>query len=40
MFAAAASNAFRIDTEPTPLSDVESAWNRATPSGCRIVFTT
>jgi NADPH:quinone reductase-like Zn-dependent oxidoreductase len=39
MFAAAASNAFRIDTEPTPLSDVESAWSRAMPSGRRIVFT-
>jgi NADPH:quinone reductase-like Zn-dependent oxidoreductase len=39
MFAAAATAAFRIDTDPTPLREVESAWNRATPSGHRIVFT-
>jgi NADPH:quinone reductase-like Zn-dependent oxidoreductase len=39
MFTAAATSAFRIETDPTPLSDVESAWNRATPSGRRIVFT-
>jgi hypothetical protein len=39
MFAAATTTAFRIETDPTPLSEVESAWNRATPSGRRIVFT-
>ena len=39
MFHAAATSAFRIDTEAVPLREVESSWNRATPSGCRIVFT-
>jgi NADPH:quinone reductase-like Zn-dependent oxidoreductase len=39
MFVAAATTALRIDTDPTPLSEIESAWNRTMSSGRRIVFT-
>jgi NADPH:quinone reductase-like Zn-dependent oxidoreductase len=39
MFAAAAATPLIIDTIPIPLSEVESAWARPTPSGQRIVFT-
>ena len=31
---------FVVDPVPTPLSDVESAWNAPTAPGQRIVFTT
>jgi NADPH:quinone reductase-like Zn-dependent oxidoreductase len=33
------AGAFRIDPAPTPLSDVESAWNQPIAPGRRIVFT-
>jgi NADPH:quinone reductase-like Zn-dependent oxidoreductase len=39
MFAAAATTPLKIDTDPIPLSEVESAWSRTTESGHRIVFT-
>jgi NADPH:quinone reductase-like Zn-dependent oxidoreductase len=39
MFHAGATAAFKIDADPVPLSEVESAWSRPTQSGHRIVFT-
>jgi NADPH:quinone reductase-like Zn-dependent oxidoreductase len=39
MFQAANSTAFKIETEAVPLTEVESAWDRPTPTGRRIVFT-
>jgi NADPH:quinone reductase-like Zn-dependent oxidoreductase len=38
MFQAASSAAFTIETEAVPLSEVETAWDRAVPNGCRVVF--
>jgi hypothetical protein len=35
-----AAGTFRVDPLPTPLGEVESAWNAPTGPGQRIVFTT
>jgi NADPH:quinone reductase-like Zn-dependent oxidoreductase len=39
MFDAARSATFKIEAEAVPLADVEAAWDRALPSGRRMVFT-
>jgi len=38
LFSLAAAGTLKIDVEPVPLADVESAWNRV-EKGRRIVFT-